>query len=235
LKETEKAIKLIVDSQQPQVQEILTQLPPDEKAIVIVGRVYNTCDLEMTLDLPEKLRDLSMLAIPLDFLPLESLAREIASDHPNMYWKAGQKILGAARMIANDPRLFGLYLTNFSCGPDSYLLKFFSKEVEGKPFLTIEIIGNGGNVDPGFFGNHPRGRRIKSVLPKNIHAGFKKTTTSIETVLYFWHCRFFIHGHSYFPPLNNNYNQSIDLVKRLIFSILSFHTFKSKRDKDEND
>jgi predicted nucleotide-binding protein (sugar kinase/HSP70/actin superfamily) len=42
-------------------------------------------------------------------------------------------------MLAKDPRLFGLYVTNFACGPDSYLLKFFSKEVEGKPFLTIEI------------------------------------------------------------------------------------------------
>jgi predicted CoA-substrate-specific enzyme activase len=125
--------------QQRRGQEILSQLRPDEKAIVIVGRVYNTCDAEMTLDLPEKLRDLGILAIPLDFLPLEYLARKIAPDHPNMYWKAGQKILGAARMIANDPRLFGLYLTNFSCGPDSYLLKFFGKEMEGKPFLTIEI------------------------------------------------------------------------------------------------
>jgi predicted CoA-substrate-specific enzyme activase len=125
--------------QQRRGHEILAQLKPDEKAIVIVGRIYNTCDPEMTLNLPEKLRDLGILAIPIDFLPLESLAKEIGPDHPNMYWKAGQKILGAARMIANDPRLFGLYVTNFGCGPDSYLLKFFSKEVEGKPFLTIEV------------------------------------------------------------------------------------------------
>ena len=45
----------------------------------------------------------------------------------------------SCRMIAGDPRLFGLYVTNFACGPDSYMLKFFSKETEGKPFLTIEI------------------------------------------------------------------------------------------------
>ncbi|HUT67997.1 MAG TPA: hypothetical protein VMW86_05560, partial [Dehalococcoidales bacterium] len=45
----------------------------------------------------------------------------------------------AARMIARDPRLFGLYVTNFACGPDSYMLKYFGKETEGKPFLTIEI------------------------------------------------------------------------------------------------
>ncbi len=125
--------------QQKRGAEILSRLKPDEKAIVVVGRAYNTYDEAMTLNIPEKLRDMNILAIPLDFLPLESLADEIIKAHPNMYWKAGQKILGAARMIAQDPRLFGLYVTNFNCGPDSYLVKFFSKETEGKPFLTIEI------------------------------------------------------------------------------------------------
>jgi len=125
--------------QQRRGQEVLAQLKPDEKAIVIIGRPYNTCDPGMTLNLSEKLRQLGVLAIPLDFLPLKAYAKEVASVHPNMYWKSGQKILGAARIIASDPRLFGLYLTNFSCGPDSYLLKFFTKETEGKPFLTIEI------------------------------------------------------------------------------------------------
>ena len=125
--------------QQRRGQEILAQLKSDEKAIIIIGRPYNTCDPGVTLNLPEKLRELGMLAIPLDFLPLKAYAKEVTSVHPNMYWKSGQKILAAARMIATDQRLFGLYLTNFGCGPDSYLLKFFTKETEGKPFLTIEI------------------------------------------------------------------------------------------------
>jgi predicted CoA-substrate-specific enzyme activase len=125
--------------QQQRGQEILAQLKPGDKAIVIVGRAYNTYDEAMTLNIPEKLRDLNILAIPIDFLPLASVAGELSTVHPNMYWKAGQKILGAGRIIARDPRLFGLYVTNFACGPDSYLTKFFSKETEGKPFLTIEI------------------------------------------------------------------------------------------------
>ncbi len=134
-----EALDSFNDWQQKRGQEVLARLKPDEKAIIIVGRAYNTCDPGVTLNLPEKLRELGILAIPLDFLPLKALAKEVSLVHPNMYWKSGQKILGAARMIAQDPRLFGLYLTNFSCGPDSYLLKFFSKETEGKPFLTIEI------------------------------------------------------------------------------------------------
>jgi len=125
--------------QQKRGKEVLSQIKSNEKAIVIIGRAYNTYDEAMTLNIPEKLRDMNILAIPLDFLPLESLAGEVGKAHPNMYWKAGQKILCAARIIARDPHLFGLYVTNFACGPDSYLTKFFSKETEGKPFLTIEI------------------------------------------------------------------------------------------------
>ncbi|MGD0795628.1 MAG: acyl-CoA dehydratase activase [Dehalococcoidales bacterium] len=125
--------------QQQRGREILEQLKPGEKAIVVVGRAYNTYDDAMTLNIPEKLRDLNILAIPIDFLPLQSVAGEVSAVHPNMYWKAGQKILCAGHIIAHDPRLFGLYVTNFACGPDSYLTKFFSKETEGKPFLTIEI------------------------------------------------------------------------------------------------
>ncbi len=125
--------------QQKRGEEVLEQLRPDEKAIIIIGRAYNTCDPGMTLNLPEKLRELGILAIPLDLLPLKAFAKEVAAAHPNMYWKAGQEILAAAEIIAKDPRLFGLYITNFGCGPDSYLLRFFSKATTGKPFLTIEI------------------------------------------------------------------------------------------------
>jgi predicted CoA-substrate-specific enzyme activase len=134
-----KALDAFDDWQRRRGEEILAQLKIDEKAIVVVGRAYNTYDEAMTLNIPGKLRDMNVLAIPLDFLPLASVAEDIDQSQPNMYWKSGQKILCAGRIIARDPRLFGLYVTNFACGPDSYLTRFFSKETEGKPFLTIEI------------------------------------------------------------------------------------------------
>ncbi len=120
-------------------KEVLDSLKPEDRAIVVIGRAYNTYDEAMTLNLPEKLRDLNVLAIPLDFLPLASVAEEVNRTHQNMYWKSGQKILCGGHIVAHDPRLFALYITNFACGPDSYMLKFFGKETEGKPFLTIEI------------------------------------------------------------------------------------------------
>ncbi len=118
-------------------KEILEKLGENEKAFVMISRSYNGCDTGMNLGLPEKLRDLGVMTIPLDFLKLD--IEEVAHDYPNMYWKTGQKFLAAARIIARDKRLYPLYITNFGCGPDSFITKFFTKELAGKPCLTIEI------------------------------------------------------------------------------------------------
>jgi predicted nucleotide-binding protein (sugar kinase/HSP70/actin superfamily) len=45
----------------------------------------------------------------------------------------------AARYVAEDPRLFAVYISNFSCGPDSFLLQYFDHALGDKPFLQIEI------------------------------------------------------------------------------------------------
>jgi hypothetical protein len=56
-----------------------------------------------------------------------------------MYWRSGQSILKAARYIAGNPNLYALYIGNFSCGPDSFILKFFRQELGDKPYLHLEI------------------------------------------------------------------------------------------------
>ncbi|MBA3071081.1 MAG: CoA protein activase, partial [Nitrospirae bacterium] len=115
--------------------EVLSSI--NDKAIVIVGRDYNSFDSGMNLEIPKKLAALNVLAVPMDFLPLNDYA--IDSEWPNMYWRSGQRILKAARVIREKPNLFPLYIGNFSCGPDSFILKYFKKDLQGKPFLHIEI------------------------------------------------------------------------------------------------
>lgn len=118
-------------------ENFLSSLSEDEKAIVIVSRPYNGFDSSINLGLPEKLSGLGIRTIPMDFLPLKDA--DISLYHPNMYWKAGQRILSAAQYIRNHPNLFAVYITNFGCGPDSFLTHFFSDIMKGKPFLQIEI------------------------------------------------------------------------------------------------
>jgi len=117
--------------------EVLANLKEEQKAIVIVSRPYNGCDSGINMDLPKKLRDLGVLAIPLDFLSLEDSDVAKASGH--MYWKSGQRFLTAAHIIRNNPNLYALYITNFACGPDSFILHFFRDKLKGKPYLQIEV------------------------------------------------------------------------------------------------
>jgi predicted CoA-substrate-specific enzyme activase len=118
-------------------EEFLASLGPDGRAIAIISRPYNGCDPGLNLDLPEKLRDLGVTAIPIDFLPLGKV--DISSDWPNMYWRSGQRILQAAELVRSDPRLNALYITNYGCGPDSFLVKYFKEVMSEKPYLQLEV------------------------------------------------------------------------------------------------
>ncbi len=118
-------------------KEFLDSLGEDGRAIALISRPYNGCDPGLNLDLPEKLRDLGVAAIPIDFLPLSRV--DISGDWPNMYWRSGQRVLQAAELVRRDPRLNALYITNYGCGPDSFLTKFFREAMGEKPYLQLEV------------------------------------------------------------------------------------------------
>ena len=117
-------------------QEVLDELDDDEIALAIMSRPYNGCDPGMNLAIPDKLRDLGVIALPIDFLPLDY--QDVADHFPHMFWKYGQKIIAAGRYISEQPNLHAVYITNFRCGPDSFISKFFDRVV-GEPYLTLEI------------------------------------------------------------------------------------------------
>lgn len=117
--------------------EALEGLRDGRTGVVVVGRPYNACDLGVCQDLPRKLRKLGVLPIPMDFLGTRAV--DISDQHPDMYWRSGQEILGTARFVSSDPRLQCLYLTSFQCGPDSFLLTYFRRAMGGKPFLELEM------------------------------------------------------------------------------------------------
>ncbi len=120
-------------------REVMESLTAGEGApsVVIIGRGYNAFDSGMNLEIPRKLSTIDVLSIPMDFLPLGR--EKLGGAWPNMYWRSGQRILKAARIVRSTPGLFAIYIGNFSCGPDSFILKYFREEMEGKPFLHIEI------------------------------------------------------------------------------------------------
>jgi predicted CoA-substrate-specific enzyme activase len=118
-------------------REVLAAMEPDDLAMVVVSRPYNGADPGINLGLPQKMQNLGVWSIPMDFLDLESETGQ--EDLAEMYWRYGQKIMAAARLVRRDPRLYAVYITNFGCGPDSFIGHFFQDTMEGKPFLEIEI------------------------------------------------------------------------------------------------
>ena len=135
LEKAEKAQADFKSALRKRGKEILKDLP--ERAVVITGRAYNAFDPGINIEIPKKLHNLGVFAIPMDYLPLDDI--NISSIWANMYWSSGQRILKAAEMIRGNPRLFPVYIGNFSCGPDSFIERFFQETMSEKPFLHIEI------------------------------------------------------------------------------------------------
>lgn len=120
-------------------KEILDQIGPEQRLFVLVSRPYNGCDDGVSLQLSKKLDELGVKTIPMDMLALDEAQLGDESLHRGVYWTYGQKILRAAEIIKRDRRLFAIYLSNFSCGPDSFLLTFFKDLMEQKPCLLLEL------------------------------------------------------------------------------------------------
>ena len=114
--------------------------------IVLVGRSYNIHDRAINLDVPGKLRDYyGINVLPLDCLPLAEV--DIRDVNDNMYWHSGRRILAAGKFAATLPNLHLIHITNFKCGPDSYI-KHFLGSACGRPFLSLQFDGH--SNDAGF-------------------------------------------------------------------------------------
>ena len=114
-----------------------------EPGLVLAGRGYNIYDRGVNCDIPRKLRQrYGANVIPLDFLVT---GRESSDPASNMYWTSGRKILEAARIAASRPNLHMVYITNFKCGPDSYI-KHFAREAAGAPLLVLQFDGHGNDA-----------------------------------------------------------------------------------------
>ncbi len=118
-------------------EEVFKEINSGRDAIAIMGRAYNAFDPGVNLEIPKKLSQMNVLTLPIDMLPLDKVS--INEDWPNMYWRSGQRFLKAARVIRETPNLNMVYIGNFSCGPDSFILKYLRKEMGQKAFLQIEI------------------------------------------------------------------------------------------------
>jgi len=105
--------------------------------VVLFARSYVSQDSGANLGIAEKLAQLGVVPVPLDFLPLDSIDPRQYSDRP--YWLCESKQIAGAAITASDPQLYGLVLTNFGCGPNSFVTKMVEDIMGGKPLGQLEI------------------------------------------------------------------------------------------------
>ncbi len=120
-------------------RRVLDQLDADPQAIgvVFLSRAYNAQDQGANLGMAQALARLGVVPIPLDYLPLDDVDIRAITDRP--YWHYERKLLAASKLIAGNPQLFGLFLSNFGCGPNAILENMIADIMGGKPLGQIEI------------------------------------------------------------------------------------------------
>lgn len=124
---------------QEQGKALLDKLADDPNAIgiVLLSRAYNAQDGGANLGMTDELRKLGVIPIPLDCLPLNDVDISDVTGRP--YWDYERKILAASKLIAKNPQLFGLFLSNFGCGPNSFIQKRVEDIMGDKPLGQLEI------------------------------------------------------------------------------------------------
>lgn len=108
-----------------------------QATVIIIGRSYNSFDQAVSLDISGKLTRLNVLPIPMDMLPFEKI--QIKDSWKNLYWRSGQRIIRASKFLQKLDEVYPIFITNFSCGPDSFIINYFKEEMAQKPYLILEI------------------------------------------------------------------------------------------------
>ena len=142
-KEIKKALNYALERQNQFVKElyqkgqvILEDHDPDEPMVVVTGRPYNLYDERLNLRLGRNLAKIGVAAVPMDLIDVSSVD---LSDFPSMYWGLGARILRTAKFIQQYPNYFGLHLTNFGCGADSFIEHFYKHIMGESAHLILEL------------------------------------------------------------------------------------------------
>jgi predicted CoA-substrate-specific enzyme activase len=115
-----------------------------EHLIVLVGRPYNNYDSGANLGLPQKIADMGRTVLPMDFIKPE--LHRLGDRYKNAFWSYGQKILATLEKAAESKIMDVVYLSNFSCGPDSFLLSFAEEIMGDRPLLVLELDEHGADA-----------------------------------------------------------------------------------------
>jgi predicted CoA-substrate-specific enzyme activase len=108
-----------------------------DRAVVVLGRPYNTHDTFLSLALARHLDRLGLAAIPWDLLPLDSV--QLDERWRTVPWHYNREQLRAIEIIRTDRRLFPILVSSYGCGPDGFIVKHLEELLAERPRLLLEF------------------------------------------------------------------------------------------------
>ena len=117
--------------------EVLENFKDKDKIFVLLGKQYNILDKGYNLNIPGILDDFNIDYIPYDLLPLNNI--DLGNEWDRVKWDQSWDLLKAARYIKDKKNLFPILITNFGCGPDSFIIDYLKRELGNKNLLVLEV------------------------------------------------------------------------------------------------
>jgi predicted CoA-substrate-specific enzyme activase len=111
----------------------LDSLGKNERALIVLGKPYHSAEAFLNMNLGSLFQRLGIRAMPGDLYPVSTV-----NDSP-INWKYQAHMLQVAKELAQDPRLFPVFISFFGCGPDAFTLRHIRDAVSPKPLLVLEM------------------------------------------------------------------------------------------------
>jgi predicted CoA-substrate-specific enzyme activase len=108
-----------------------------DRAVVVLGKPYNTHEPMLNLSLARHLERLGLLAIPWDVMPVGDIA--LPEQWDALRWRFNRDQLRVMALVRRDPRLFPIWVSSFGCGPDGFAVKHLEDLLARRPRLMLEF------------------------------------------------------------------------------------------------
>ena len=104
---------------------------------VIIGKPYNIHDSFLNLNLSRHLQKLKVVALPMDFIPIDD--RTYLEGHRLPPWRYNRQIIRATQWCSRRKNIYPVFASNFGCGPDAFTVKHLIRILKDKPYLFLEF------------------------------------------------------------------------------------------------
>jgi predicted CoA-substrate-specific enzyme activase len=165
--------------------------------IALLGRPYNAFTKDANMGVPRKFTSRGFTVIPFDILPFGD--RTIFR---NMYWYYGQQDMKAGALFKEEPNIYGAFISNFSCAPDSFMLHYLRWYMGTKPFLILELDSH--SADAGI------DTRVEAFL--DIIDGYRLKAAELSDSHYANGLEFVNNGKEPIHILDTNRNEKIPII-----------------------